>query len=53
MTFGVQRTAFVGLGIGWNRRSMFDYGWVTLMLPLFEVVIEWQPDNEAWEEKYG
>jgi len=53
MTIGIQRTAFVGLGVGWNRRSAFDYGWVTLMMPFCELIVEWSPDNEEWERRYG
>lgn len=53
LTFEIARNQFFGLGISWNRRSIFDYGWITLELPFFHLTVEWPPDEEAWEAEYG
>ena len=53
LTFTIQKNAFFGIGITWNRRSMFDYGWITLMLPFVAFVLEWPPDYEASDAEYG
>jgi hypothetical protein len=53
LTWEIARNNFIGIGISWNRRSMFEYGWITLELPLFHITVEWQPDREAFDERYG
>ncbi len=53
LTFTVQKNQFFGIGIHWNRRNMFDYGWITLMLPFVDFVVEWQPDHETFDAEYG
>ena len=53
MTFEAQRTQYIGVGVSWNRRSVFDYGWVSLDLPFVCLVLEWSPDNDAFYAKYG
>jgi hypothetical protein len=53
MTVAVQRQQFFGIGVNWNRRSIFEYGWVALDLPFFTIIFEWSPDHEAFDRKYG
>lgn len=53
MTFGVARSRFIGFGISWYRRSIFDYGHIMLSIPFLDIVLEWPPDREGWERLYG
>ena len=53
MTFEIRKAQSFGIGIFWNRRSLFDYGWIGIELPFFTVVLEWPPDDAAWEAEYG
>ena len=53
LTFEIAFNQFVGIGVSWNRRGIFDYGWITLELPFFRLTLEWSPDDEAWEARYG
>ena len=53
MTLELGTNNFIGIGITWNRRSMFDYGWISLYLPFISLTLEWPPDEEAFTEHYG
>ena len=53
MTLELATCHFIGIGINWNRRSIFDYGWISLQLPFLSLTLEWPPDEEAFEKRYG
>ena len=52
MTFEISKAQSFGIGIFWNRRGIFDYGWFGIELPFFTLVWEWEPDWEAFDAKY-
>ena len=53
LTFEVARTHSIGIGVNWNRRGIFDYGWISVQLPFVQFTVEWQPDDEAFNEMMG
>ena len=52
LTFAIERIKFIGFGVTWWRRNMFDYGHIGINLPFFSIFLEWSPDWAAFNERF-